>query len=251
MHLRKDTERIQNVLGDYCKSGIEQEIPGLTPGRVHHYRRLVYNVVRDTLDTSFPISLAALGEEQWDQLVHEFFSLGTPKEPQVWKLPYEFFVYHAHRETGNRIGKPYLDDLLYFEWMEIEVHTMPDRVFPEHVSHGDIFSDRLAFNPEYELVRMEYPIHMHPVAKALQLKGDYFALIFRVPETGHVQFMDLTGLHTYILTSLVEEQVPLNHLKGEIAGVAGIESGKYLDEALENFIHVLMEKQMILGYIKE
>ncbi len=251
MQLHKDTERIQNLLGEYCRSGIEQEIPGLTPGRVHHYRRLVYNVIRDTMDTSFPISLAALGEEQWDLLVHEFFSFGTPTVPQVWKLPFEFFMFHATRETGKQIEKPFLYDLLYFEWMEIEVHTMPDRDFPEHVPHGNIFMDRLAFNPEYELIRMEYPVHLHPTAKALDMKGDYYVLIFRVPETGHVQFMDLSVINTYMITRLVEEQIPLNHLKADIAEVAGIESGKYLDEALERFVTVLREKGLILGYLKE
>ena len=45
------------------------------------------------------------------------------------------------------IQKPYLEDLLYFEWMEIEVHTMPDKPYPDYQSRGNIFMDRLALNP--------------------------------------------------------------------------------------------------------
>jgi len=248
MKLNDDTARIQDLLGDYCRSGEGEEIPGITPGRLHHYRRLVYHVVRDTLDRAFPISVAALGEEAWDLLVREFFTRGFPQTPQVWKLPLEFYNYHNIQETGSRIQKPYLEDLLYFEWMEIEVHTMPDRPYPNYVSQGNLFTDILVLNPEFELIQLEYPVHMYPVREAEQKKGDYFVLIFRLPESGQVQFLNVSAIHTYILGLLLEEGRPLNQLKGDIAQMAGIESMTYLDDALETFIGDLMQKQLILGF---
>jgi hypothetical protein len=48
----------------------------------------------------------------------------------------------------------------------------------------------------------------------------------------------------------MEEEVPLNEIKGDIAQAAGIESGKYLDDALEKFIGDLREKQLILGFLE-
>ncbi len=251
MNLREETIRIQEQLGEYCRTGEEQKLPGVTPGRLHHYRRLVSNVVGDTLRTAFPISVAALGEELWDLLVQDFFSAGLPQTPQVWKLPFEFYEYHKEKKTGERISKPWLDDLLYFEWMEIEVHTMPDRSKPDFISEGDIFQDTLVFNPEYEIVRLEYPVHMHPVLEAAELKGDYFALLYRMPETGNVQFLDLSALNIYIISRLEEEEVPLQELKVEFARVAGIESGRYLDEALQTFLEDLMKRLLILGFTRK
>jgi hypothetical protein len=251
MKLKEDTARIQDILGDYCRTGEGELIPGVTPGRVSHYRRLVYNVIRDTMDRAFPIAASALWEETWEELVQEFFSKGLPQTPQVWKLPYEFYNYHLLHETGIRIQKPWLEDLLYFEWMEIEIHTMPDKAYPEYQSHGNMFVDRLALNPEFEMIRLNYPVHMFPAHEAAEKKGDYFVLIFRVPETGNVNFLNLSAIHTYILARLMEENLPLNDLKGDIAQTAGIESIKYLDDALEKFIGDLMDKKLILGYLKE
>ena len=251
MKLHKETARIQDLLGEYCRTGEAQTIPGVTAGRIHHYRRLVYNVVRDTMDKAFPITLAALGEEPWELLVQDFFANGLPQTPQIWKLPFEFYQYHAAQETGTRIQKHYLEDLLYFEWIEIEIHTMPDKPTPNYISQGNMFMDRLAFNPEYEIVRLNYPVHLYSADDAVGLKGDYFVLIFRAPETGNVHFLNLSALNTYILTRLVEEGLPLNDLKGDIAQVAGIESGKYLDDALSKFIGDLIEKKLILGFLKE
>ncbi len=250
MHLRKETIAIQEELGEYCRTGQERELPGITPGRIHHYRRLISNVVNDTLHTAFPITVAALGESQWEELVQDFFTEGIPQTPQVWKLPFEFYEYHAGRETGKRMDLPFLDDLLYFEWMEIEIHTMPDRPYPDFVSEGDLFQDRLAFNPEYEIVQLEYPIHTHPVSEAIHMKGDHFALLYRLPESGHVQFLGLSALNVYIITRLQEEKVALNEIKNEFAHLAGIESGRYLDDALEKFLGDLLERKMILGFIR-
>ena len=251
MHLHKETIAIQEQLGEYCRTGEERELPGITPGRIHHYRRLISNVVNDTLHTAFPITVAALEESQWEELVQDFFTAGIPQTPQVWKLPFEFYQYHVSRETGKRMDLPFLDDLLYFEWMEIEIHTMPDRPYPDFISEGDLFQATLAFNPEYEIIGLDYPIHTHSVSEALHLKGDHFALLYRLPESGHVQFLALSALNVYIITRLQEENVPLNEIKNEFARVAGIESGKYLDDALAKYLGDLLERKMILGFKKE
>ena len=251
MNLHKETIRNMEQLGEYCRTGIEQDVSGLTPGRIHHYRRLISNVVNDTLRTAYPITLAALGEKTWQELVDDFFTAGLPQTPQVWKLPLEFYNYHAGRESGNRMDLPFLDDLLYFEWMEIEIHTMPDRPNPQFQSEGNLMNDRLAFNPEYEIVRMEYPVHTHPVHEAIHMKGDYFALLYRMPESGHVQFLNFSALNVYIITRLQEENVALSEIKNDFARVAGIESGRYLDDSLKAFLGDLLERKMILGFIKK
>ncbi len=248
MSLREETIQIQELLGEYCRTGEEQELPGVTPGRIQHYRRLVWNVVSDTLATAFPITVAALGEDSWELLVDDFFAAGLPQTPQVWKLPFEFYRFHADRETGKRIRKRFLDDLLLFEWMEIEVHTMTDRPYPEFVAEGDLLHDRLAFNPEHEIVQLEYPVHTHPVSQATEMKGEYYALLYRLPGSGNVQFLALSVLNTYIFTRLQEADVPLNEIKGEFARVAGIESGRYLDDALKKFFGDLLDRKLILGF---
>ena len=248
MSLREETKQIQEMLGEYCRTGEEQELPGVTPGRIHHYRRLIWNAVKNTLDTAFPITVAALGEDSWDLLVFDFFAAGIPQTPQIWKLPYEFYRFHADRKTGKQIQKRFLDDLLLFEWMEIEVHTMPDRPYPEFVEEGDLFQDRLAFNPEHEIVQLEYPVHTHPVSQATEMTGEYFALLYRLPGSGNVQFLALSALNTYIFTRLLEADVPMNEIKGEFARVAGIESERYLDDALKKFFGDLLDRKLILGF---
>jgi len=250
MSLRKDTRDIQEDLGAYCRNGQEEglaRIPGLTSGRVEHYRRLVYQVVRDSMDAAYPITLAALEENQWDALVQDFFSNGQPKSPQIWKLPFEFYTYHLEQSSGDKLGLPWLDDLLYFEWMEIEVYNMPDREHPKFRHSGDLLRDRLVLNPEHEVIRLGYPVHLHSVGKATELAGDYFVLLYREPEKGRVRFMDLSALHVYLLSQLLDDQLTVNDLKHDIARQTGIESLTYLEEVLGRFLAELQHKGFVLG----
>ena len=251
MKLRDETIKIQEQFGAYCRTGLDPELPGITSGRIHHYRRLISNVVQNTLEQAFPITVAALDDDTWDGLVEDFHAAGLPRTPQVWKLPLEFYHYHAARESGNKLSLPFLDDLLYFEWMEIEIHTMPDRTYPSFQNKGNLFLDILVFNPEYEIIKLQYPVHTRPVSEARDLKGEYYVLIYRVPESGQVQFMDLSALHVYIITRLQYEKLSLQEIKNEIGQVAGIESGKYLDDALRAFLGDLSDRKMILGYLNQ
>jgi len=250
MKLRNETAEIQELLGNYCKTGVEVEIPGITEGRVHHYRRLVYNVVKNTMNQAFPISVASMDDDEWDKLVHEFFSKHPSTSTQIWKLPYEFYQYHLSKGTANRLKKPYLNDLLYFEWAEIEIHTMPDKNIDSYTASGNPLSDILVLNLEYEIIQLEYPVHTHAV-KGIELqKGSYFVLLYREQGTGHVKFLELSVLHAFILTRIFETGESIQSFKGEIAQLAQVESEKYLNDYLIGFVNNLIDRQMILGYRK-
>lgn len=250
MKLRSETAEIQELLGKYCKTGVEVEIPGITEGRIHHYRRLVYKVVKNTMDQAYPISVASMDEEEWDSLVNEFFSNHPTTSTQIWKLPFEFYQYHFSSDTANRINRPYLNDLLYFEWAEIEIHTMPDKESEDYIGKGNSITDQLVLNPEYEMIQLEYPVHLKAVKGIEEHKGDYYVLLYREQESGNVKFLDLSIIHAYILSKISETGAAISTFKGALASIANVESEKYLDDYLEEFIASLMKRGLILGYRK-
>jgi hypothetical protein len=248
MKLRSETERIQNLLGEYCKTGTEVAIPGITEGRVQHYRRLVYNVVKSTMDQAYPIASSSMDPDIWDEMVNEFFANHKAKSTQIWKLPLEFYEYHYSSDTATRLEKPYLNDLLYFEWAEIEIHTMPDIKAIPFNEHGNIINDSIVLNPEHEILQLDYPVHTQAINGIENKKGQYYVLLFREPETGNVRFMDLSVLHAFIIMKITETALSLKDFKGEIASIAAVESEKFLDDYLLKFITDLMDRKMVLGF---
>lgn len=250
MKLLNETKEIQNLLGEYCKTGKAVTLPGVTGGRLHHYRRLVYNVVKSTMDQAFPIASSSMNPETWDQLVDDFFANHTTRSAQIWKLPLEFYEYHFYSNTADKLKMPYLNDLLYFEWVEIEIHTMQDIAYPEYNEKGDFLLDSIALNPEHQIMQLNYPVHIYSLAECKDKKGQYFVLLFREPETGNVRFMELSVLHAFIMMKINETALPLQSFKGEIASIAAVESEKFLDDYLHTFISDLRSRKMVLGYLK-
>ena len=139
--LTPDTIEIQNKLASYCRTGEEVEIPGVSQNRLRHYRRLVKNVIHNTMKQAFPITHKLLERAEWEEMVDRFFIEHDAQTPKVWELPKEFYEYVKRSGYAKKYDRPYLDDLLYLEWIEIEVHSMPDKN-PEDVKHdGNPFQD--------------------------------------------------------------------------------------------------------------
>lgn len=248
MKLRSDTAAIQHRLGEFCRTGKADAIPGTVTRRLKHYRRLVKNGVMNTLTQAYPITVAALPDEPWEEMVDSFFINHDPASAQLWKLPEEFYHYHVSSGTSDRLQLPWLNDLLLFEWTEIEVHTMPDMALPDIVTNGSYLHDAMALNPEFQLLQLEYPVHKAALREATSRKGDYFVLVCREPDSGTVQFLDLSLVHAFILMRMQETGLPLQELKGEIHKIAEVERETYLDRFLVQFARDLFDKQVILGF---
>ncbi len=248
MKLLQPTEEIQNSLGKYCRTGIETRIPGITPDRLHHYRRLVFNVVYNTMEQAYPITHQVFGTKKFREMIHDFFSVHDCQTPQIWKLPGEFYEYALEQNLAVRHESPWLHDLLLFEWVEIEVHTMPDEVIPAQSEiHGDPLSKILGINPEFRLIRLEYPVHLMKIGKASENKGSYFVLVSREPDTGHVNFFNLSILHAFVFEQISGSERSIRSLYPDIHRLFGIESKKMLDESLMRFVEDLIQKQVILN----
>jgi len=92
MQLTKNkTFALQTDLGLYCRTGINQPKTSIQE-HTFHYRRLVYNAVKDTLKTAYPLTRKLIGKERWKKSVAHFFENHKCETPQIWKLPVEFFI---------------------------------------------------------------------------------------------------------------------------------------------------------------
>lgn len=246
--LKPDTIKTQQKLAEYVRSGEAVSLSGAPPGRLKHYRRLVFNVVNNTLLQAYPIASGLLSEEEWEELVNSFFKNNDCQTPQVWKLPFEFYEYIRDHEFAEKFGKEYLSDLLLFEWIEIEVHAMPDIESGYFQEEGNVLFNKIVLNPEHRIISLEYPIHILPAREAMNKKGQYFLLIFREPETGNVRFINLSPVYTSLLSRIMLEKAPVNKYLEQMSRQFGIDDKKLFETKIRSFLEELQEQKMILGF---
>lgn len=249
-YLLEDTAVQQSRLANYCRTGVLEPIKGLTENRVGNYRRLVYNVIDDTLQTAFPLTYNLLTEEEWDETVNQFFSNHACQSTSVWKMPYEFYQYIEETDTKLKSIYPFLTELLLFEWMEIELYMMEDMQFPEVEISGNFESKAILFNPEFKLMQLSYPVHQKNPNKIIETdKGEYFLLMFRDKLSGAIQFVNLSLFYAWLTEKIHVSQKPLKNILSEGADLFGIDYESLLNNSI-SFLSELKTKSFILGFRK-
>ncbi len=246
--LLPETIDIQTKLGNYTRTGILPEIPGIHTNHVKQYRRLVFNVIKNNIFQAFPIAAKIIGKEQFTNMIDEFFRLHDAQTSQVWLLPGEFYEFAITNDWNEKHSFPWLTDLLLFEWIEIKVHTMPNGPRPNTQLAGHIFSSQLVINPDFELINLSYPVHILPVKEAVHKKGVYYLLIYRNPESGKVHFINLSVLHVMIIESLKNNRDSLNNILPSIAKIFHIKDVFQFQTAIKSFILDLIDQQFVLGF---
>jgi hypothetical protein len=249
-YLHEDTIIQQSRLANYCRTGILGEINGLTENRVFNYRRLVYNVVDDTLRTAFPLTHNLLSEEEWDDTVNRFFSDHSCLSPSIWKMPYEFYQYFEQNDSGLKSVYPFLTELLLFEWMEIELYMMEDKIFPETQNEGSFENDTIKFNPEFKLMRFNYPVHQkNPKAINEADRGEYFLLMFRNKISSAIEFINLSIYYAWLIERINTSTDSLTTILTEAAAIFGFDNQSLLENTL-SFLTELKEKTFVIGFAK-
>ncbi|NQV02928.1 MAG: putative DNA-binding domain-containing protein [Bacteroidia bacterium] len=249
MQLLETTRLHQANLASYCRTGDYTSIPGVNEKHVHHYRRLVYNVIDDTLRSAFPLTVNLLKPKDWTATMQRFFLEHPCQSPQVWTMPKEFYTYLYETQPDIVKKHPFLLELLLFEWLEVELYMMPDLPV-EFSREGNLLTDRLVINPEHNLKAFSYPVHLKN-AKFITLtdKGNYFLVMHRLPESGKVEFTDLSPFLVRMLELLTEQAYSLNELTSNTATEFSIEPDQQFYDQIHNFFARMMERKLILGFI--
>lgn len=250
MLLKPETYKLQSQFAMYCRSGKVVHLKGARPERLRHYRRLVFNVIKDALQTAYPIAYKYIPKESWDSMVENYFSSHHCSDPQVWRMPREFYQFSLDENYAEKYELPFLNELLYFEWLEVELYMMEDLQYPDLKSMDFDLHSLIAVNPEYRIIKLSYPVHLERPYDSIEKKRDYFLLLFREKKSGRIQFTDLSVLYAYLLENLIPGEKALQNVLNDILYVFGINDLKALQSNVFAFLEDLQKRGFVLGALE-
>lgn len=248
MQLLNTTYKNQSNLAAYCRTGKLTDIPGIKQDNVSHYRRLVYNVVDDMLQNAYPLTHELLSAKEWKSAVNDFFANHPCQSPQVWYMPKEFYQYLFESRHPLISKYVFLEELLQFEWAEVELFMMEDKQV-EFSAYGDILFSRLVLNPEHQLLSFQFPVHRKK-AKYITLtdKANYFVIAHRNKE-GEVIFIDVAPALVRLIEYLSATPMSIKDLFSAFEEEYKI---KLNGEDQKNIIHFFenaCRQQLIIGFV--
>lgn len=242
------TYDLQNDLVMYCRTG--ESAPKTTKDKnTFHYRRLVFNVVKETLRKGYPMFIELFGKENFEKAVHYFYTNHKCQTPHVWQMPKEFCDFYSENPLPFEHSCDFVSELLLFEWIEIEVFMMEDEEVIPYEKEGNEEEDFLVSNPEIRIMPLTYPIHNRKITKVKpEDKGQYFTAVVRHPETKRVKYKDINYAMAEILIKINDEPT----IKKDLLPL--MEKYKENKEEQLNLLNELMdygfENHLILGYTK-
>jgi hypothetical protein len=250
--LSSHTEYLQSAFAEFCRTGNPVELPGTNTRRMGYYRKLSFNVIYNALEQAYPITQQVLTDSEWTNLVDDFFANYNNRTPFLWQMPYGFYEYVAGNALPLKKGYPFLEELLYFEWLEIEVHTMEDVELPQGFVRNPAFDtgNPVVVNPEHRLVQLTYPLHIKGVEQAIKEPGNYYVLIYRHPESGNVKFLNLSVLSAFAFSLFAQKQLNIYEAVKEIENQFRLKNKLSVLKNVGQFLKELFELKAILGIIK-
>ena len=193
------------------------------------YRKLIFYRFDDVLASTYPRFRARLSDKKWERLVHAYIATDV-RTPYMWEMPREF-VRFAPGFVGRR--KAYLKDLLWYEWIEVELMMTPC---------GNKRRKRVKFSRAYRLTecarlkKLRYPVMLEEDPEPGE-KGEYPLLVYKAPD-GSINWRLLTPF-LYKLLKRCDGKTPLKTLVCRLAKKYNIddkEARKVLRKPLEEFL---------------
>lgn len=247
MYLNSQTKEVQSKLANYCRTGLIGEIPGANHEHIKHYRRLVFNIINDSLQSAYPLTFQLLTEAEWGELADEFFTSHPCQSPQVWWMPREFYEYIVETEHQIIVNYPFLPNLLEMEWLEVELFMMEDISIDYH-QNGRLSADTLVLNPEHRLVRFDYPVHLKRASEIDPSdKEHYFLIMHREPETGKVLFMDISVFFARIIEILTIRPYTIKELIALVCNDFKLTANEQIETEVRSFIAKAVKSRLIIS----
>ncbi len=163
---------------------------------INTYKELIHYRFKEVLLSTFPRFLELLSEELVDSLIVDFIA-GKPETPYIWQMPNEFRQFLSTKSLSKTY--PFMDDLLWFEWVEIELF-MNDYLLKQ----AETFSWQQSYtlNDSAVIKTLNFRVHDD---EGYETAGIYPLLMFYDFETHDVHFQEITPfLQEFI--ALIEHQ---------------------------------------------
>lgn len=173
--------------------------------RMAIYRELFYNNVESFVSCAFPVLRELYEENQWHEMVRDFFSRHKSKTPLFLEISQEFLIYlQSERNLEN--DPAFILELAHYEWIELAASISEAEIeFDKIDTDGDFLEGIPVLSPLTWPLNYQYPVHkISPQFQPENPEATPVCLIVYRDRNDKVGFME-TNIVTNRLLQLMQE----------------------------------------------
>lgn len=219
----------------------------VAPERMQMYRELFFNNVESFLSSNFPVLHTLLAQQQWQQLVQDFFENHPCTTPYFSEIPEEFMLYLQSERPPNADDYPFMLELAHYEWVEMAL-SISQETQPQTPPVSPLqLTQKISLSPLTWLLAYQYPVH--------RISPDYlpseapeqpsYLAVYRNAED-NVKFIELAPMSFHLLQTLQNQQHAIS-IKQFLSEVLPENTDESLKNAAIEALQHFMEKNIIVS----
>ena len=222
--------------------------------RMDIYTELFFNNVEDFISNTYPILKEITPENEWQDMMRDYFSRHLSHTPLFPEMPREFLKY-LENERDNKNDPNFIYELAHYEWIELALLTSDldeDINWDKIDIDGDILNNSPALSPLAWPLTYQYPVQQicKDFIPETPSEQPVYLLVYRDKE-GEVHFMELNPV-TAMLIQLISDDKNLSTKKilESIAKQMNHPDPKTVIEGGMQIMQDLKDRNIILGVNK-
>ena len=216
-----DFKALQLQFGQWLRDPEQAPMPaGIEARRMLVYRRLVRNNIDSFLSAGFPVLRKLLRAEKWRCLVDEFVAKHPAKSPYFSDMGREFVDFLALKLSDPAAAAAdypnFTYELAYYERMEVDAQfaTLDESYQQVAAEQAEavIDSARWWLNSSVQLAQFQHPVAWlrvsddgEPLLPETVNSSGYVLLVYRLPTSQNVEFIQLQPLTALAISSLQQQ----------------------------------------------
>jgi len=222
--------------------------------RMKIYSELFFNNVEDFISNTYPVLKEITAEDDWNDMLRDYFSHHLAHTPLFPEMPREFLKY-LENERNNVNDPAFIKELAHYEWVELALMTsdLDETITWDKIDKdGDLLNQQPVLSPLAWPLTYQYPVQhisadFMPEAPSQQ---PVYLLVYRDNEDD-VHFMELNPV-TALLIQFIngDNQLSTKKILEKIAEQLNHPAPKTVIEGGMQIMQDLKKRGVILGGIK-
>ena len=154
---------------------------------------LVFHRFDEVISNAFPLWYARVDRDAYVASLYAFMQYGA-KSPQIWETPNEYRQFVQAEKLFREM--PYVDDLLWFEWIEVALIMRQYRPVAASIFSYD---KDYKLSESCEIKNIEYKVFE---TDGIEQKGEYHLLAYYDFDTDSVFFREISEVLMFFLDTL-------------------------------------------------
>ena len=182
---------------------------GIEDRRMGIYHDLLYNNIEGFLASGFPVIRKIYSNENWHNMVRDFFSQHKSHSPYFLEISQEFIDYLENERTPHKEDPAGLIELAHYEWVELALHISDETISMENIdANGNLLTNHPIFSPVAWPLIYQYPVHtMGPDNIIDELPQQQTHLVVYRNRKDEVQFLEINPVTARLIALLQENDL--------------------------------------------